>query len=140
MYKGCQICRGGSLKLHLIIADATFFSYITKHLSQKTPFGQKYLSQKNGCRMLFMVVEQFKNDSAGRVYRRAQQKGRMLPDGLHYVDSWVATDFDCCFQLMETEDPTLFHKWTKHWQDLVEFKIIAVVSSEEARKAVLHPG
>jgi Domain of unknown function (DUF3303) len=41
---------------------------------------------------------------------------------------------------METEDPTLFHKWTKHWQDLVEFKIIAVVSSEEARKAVLHPG
>ncbi len=88
--------------------------------------------------MLFMVVEQFKNHNAGQIYRRAQEKGRMLPDGLHYVNSWVASDFDRCFQLMETEDPVLFRKWIEKWEDLVEFEVIPVVSSEEAKKAILH--
>ncbi len=92
------------------------------------------------CRMLFMVVEQFKNHSARQVYRRAQEKGRMLPDGLNYIDSWVATDFDRCFQLMEAENPTFFRKWTEHWEDLVEFEVIPVVSSEEANKAILNAG
>jgi hypothetical protein len=90
------------------------------------------------CVMLFMVIEQFKNRSVRQVYRRARQKGRMLPEGLHYINSWVATDFNRCFQLMETEDPTLFRKWTAHWEDLVEFEIISVVSSEEASKAILN--
>ena len=85
-----------------------------------------------------MVVEQFKNNSARQVYHRAQKKGRMLPDGLTYMDSWVATDFDRCFQLMETENPTLFNEWTNRWGDLVEFEIIPVVSSEEASKAILN--
>ena len=88
--------------------------------------------------MLFMVVEQFKNHNTRQVYRRAQEKGRMLPDGLHYVDSWVASDFDRCFQLMETEDPVLFRKWIEKWEDLVKFEVIPVVSSEEAKKAILH--
>jgi hypothetical protein len=88
--------------------------------------------------MLFMVIEQFKSRSARQVYHRARQKGRMLPEGLHYIDSWVATDFNRCFQLMETEDAALFHKWTAHWEDLVEFEIIPVVSSEEANKAILN--
>lgn len=88
--------------------------------------------------MLFMVVEQFKNRNARQVYRRAQEKGRMLPDGLNYIDSWVATDFDRCFQLMETENPTLFRKWIERWQDLVEFEVIPVVSSEEANEAILN--
>jgi hypothetical protein len=59
-------------------------------------------------------------------------------DGLNYIDSWVATDFDRCFQLMETENPTLFRKWTERWEDLVEFEVIPVVSSEEANKALLN--
>jgi hypothetical protein len=88
--------------------------------------------------MLFMVVEQFKNHSAKQVYRRVKNKGRMLPDGLHYVDSWVGTDFNRCFQLMETEDPSLFKKWVEQWEDLVEFEIIEVVSSEEVTKAIFH--
>ena len=92
------------------------------------------------CIMLFMVVEQFKNRSARQVYRRAREKGRMLPDGLNYIDSWVATDFDRCFQLMETENPTLFRKWTERWEDLVEFEVIPVVSSEEANNAILNAG
>ena len=60
--------------------------------------------------MLFMVVEQFKNHNARQVFRRAQEKGRMLPNGLNYIDSWVGADFDRCFQLMETENPKLFRK------------------------------
>ena len=90
--------------------------------------------------MLFMVVEQFKNHSARQVYRRAHEKGRMLPDGLHYVDSWVASDFDRCFQLMETENPALFNDWTEQWEDLVEFEVIPVFSSEDAARAMLHAG
>ncbi|UCD79513.1 MAG: DUF3303 family protein [Desulfobacterales bacterium] len=87
--------------------------------------------------MLFMVVEHFKKDCAGKVYRRAQKKGRMLPAGLYYVDSWVAKDFDRCFQLMETDDPSLFSKWIQQWQDLVEFEVIPVVSSETAARSIL---
>ena len=90
--------------------------------------------------MLFMVVEQFKNHSARQIYRRSHEKGRMLPDGLYYVDSWVASNFDRCFQLMETEDPSLFNHWIAQWEDLVEFEVIPVVSSEDAARAILHPG
>lgn len=79
-----------------------------------------------------------KNRSARQVYRRVQEKGRMLPDGLNYLNSWVATDFDRCFQLMETENPALFRKWVDRWEDLVEFEVIPVVSSEEANKAILN--
>jgi hypothetical protein len=86
--------------------------------------------------MLFMVVEQFKNHNARQVYRRAREKGRMLPDGLHYVDSWVSSDFDRCFQLMETDDPELFGKWIEKWEDLVDFEVIRVVSSKEASNAL----
>jgi len=84
-----------------------------------------------------MVIEHFKKDSAGQVYRRAQTKGRMLPAGLRYVESWVARDFDRCFQLMETDEPALFSEWIDKWQDLVEFEVIPVVSSEEAARSIL---
>lgn len=87
--------------------------------------------------MLFMVVENFKKDSAGKVYRRAEIKGRMLPAGLHYINSWVAKDLDRCFQLMEADDPELFSEWIDKWQDLVEFEVIPVVSSEEAARSIL---
>ena len=87
--------------------------------------------------MLYMVVEHFKNDSAGKVYRRAQTKGRMLPAGLQYVASWVAKDFDRCFQLMETNDPSLFSNWIEKWQDLVEFEVIPVVTSETAARSII---
>ena len=82
--------------------------------------------------MLFMVIEHFKNRDAKAVYRRAKEHGRMLPEGLQYMDSWVETNFDRCFQLMEGDDPRLFQQWIVKWHDLVEFEIIPVVTSEEA--------
>ena len=87
--------------------------------------------------MLFMVIERFKNDDAKSVYRRYQQKGRMLPEGLSYVESWVAADFGRCFQLMQCDEPRLFEQWVSEWQDLVDFEIIPVVTSKEAAEAML---
>ena len=86
--------------------------------------------------MLYMVIERFKTLAAIEVYRRARDQGRMLPDGLEYVSSWVDLDFTTCFQLMQTEDEKLFEQWTSHWQDLVEFEIIRVQSSAEAMTAI----
>jgi hypothetical protein len=81
-----------------------------------------------------MVIERFRSrDDAAAVYRRFEERGRMLPDGLQYVNSWVATGSDRCFQLMECDDPRLFQQWIVHWQDLVEFEIVPVAPSKEAR-------
>lgn len=86
--------------------------------------------------MLFMVIERFRNRDAEAVYRRFRERGRMLPEGLEYIDSWTAASFDRCFQLMACEDPSLFQQWTARWQDLVEFEIIPVLSSKEAANAI----
>ena len=87
--------------------------------------------------MLFMVIERFRNRDAKAVYLRAKEQGRMLPEGLTYLGSWVEDNFDRCFQLMECEDTRLFQQWTVHWEDLVAFEIVHVVSSTEARDAAL---
>jgi Protein of unknown function (DUF3303) len=86
--------------------------------------------------MLFMVIEHFKDGAAAAIYQRFQTQGRMLPEGLIYLDSWTATAFDRCFQLMECSDPLLFDEWISHWQDLVEFEIIPVRSSKEAANSI----
>jgi hypothetical protein len=83
--------------------------------------------------MRFMVVEHYTH-GPGPVYERAARQGRMLPDGLRYLDSWVVDDgaMDRCFQLMETEDPTLFDEWLDRWRDLGTFEVYPVVGSAEA--------
>ena len=83
--------------------------------------------------MLYMVVERFRNRDAAAVYRRVEERGRMMPDGLEDVGSWVETNYDRCFQLMRCDDPSLFDEWTANWRDLVEFDIVPVVESKEAR-------
>jgi hypothetical protein len=86
--------------------------------------------------MLFIVIEHFRNRDAIAVYRRFDEKGRMMPDGLKYVDSWVEENFNRCFQLMECDDPRLFQEWIANWQDLVDFEIIPVVTSAQAREKI----
>ena len=83
-----------------------------------------------------MVVERF-TQGAAPVYERAAERGRLLPDGLAYVDSWVDERLDRCFQLMETDDPSLFDEWTARWSDLAEFEVVPVLRSAEASKRVL---
>jgi len=74
--------------------------------------------------MKYMVLETFRPECKARVYERFREKGRMLPEGLRYIDSWLEKDGDRCFQLMETESPAMFEQWTAAWSDLVSFEII----------------
>jgi hypothetical protein len=82
--------------------------------------------------MLFMIVERFRDGCAPEVYRRFREHGRLAPDGVRYVTSWVDLDFQRCFQVMEAEDVNLIREWTSHWDDLVEFEIVPVRTSHEA--------
>jgi Domain of unknown function (DUF3303) len=82
-----------------------------------------------------MVIETFLRGAAP-VYERAAEKGRMLPPGLVYVDSWIDESLGRCFQLMETDDPGLFEPWIAAWSDLASFEIHPVLSSAEAAARV----
>jgi hypothetical protein len=83
-------------------------------------------------RVRYMVIETF-TQGPRPVYARAAERGRMLPPGLVYLDSWIdERRLDRCFQLMETEDPSLFQEWIAQWSDLVDFEVVPVISSTEA--------
>lgn len=87
--------------------------------------------------MRYMVVEHF-TKGARVIYERAREHGRMLPEGLVYIDSWIdANTLDRCFQLMETDDPALFDEWFSHWSDLGEIEVVPVIGSAEAMAQVL---
>ena len=85
---------------------------------------------------LFMVVEHFRNNDALPVYRRFRDHGRMAPEGLVYVSSWVDEKLERCYQLMETEDRRLLDEWISHWDDLVDFEIHLVITSSQAAERV----
>ena len=82
--------------------------------------------------MLFMVIERFRNDDAGPVYARFREKGRMLPEGVEYVDSWVTEDRAVCYQLMRCDERAQLGEWIAKWNDLVEFEVVRVMTSAEA--------
>lgn len=84
--------------------------------------------------MLYMVVEHFRNGDPVPVYRRFRDRGRLAPEGLTYVSSWINEEMERCFQLMETEDRRLLDQWTANWSDLVEFEVFSVISSKEAQE------
>lgn len=86
--------------------------------------------------MLYMVIEHFKNQDAEPVYRRFSEKGRMTPDGLEYVSSWVDMKLERCFQIMETSDPQLLMEWIGNWNDLVDFEVVPVMLSADAARTV----
>jgi hypothetical protein len=83
-----------------------------------------------------MIIEHFKNQDPVPVYRRFQSRGRLAPEGLQYVSSWVDDKLERCFQLMETDHPKYLDEWIANWNDLVEFEIYPVISSKEAAEKV----
>jgi len=90
-----------------------------------------------GIAVQYMVVEHF-TKGARVIYERAKESGRMLPDGLVYIDSWIdERTLETCWQLMETDDPALFDEWFSHWSDLGEIEVVPVIGSAEAAKRVL---
>lgn len=87
--------------------------------------------------MLFMVIETFKDNDMIPVYRRLQETGRQLPDGLRYVDSWVEPNFGRCFQIMETDDLRTLQAWVLGWRGTgVSFEMIPVLPSDQTRQVV----
>ena len=82
--------------------------------------------------MLYMVVEHFKGQDALPVYRRFREQGRLAPEGLIYISSWVDEKFDRCFQLMKTDDLNLLDEWMTNWKDIVDFEVFPVMISQEA--------
>ena len=85
---------------------------------------------------LYMIVEHFKDKDAAAVYRRFRDRGRMAPEGLTYVASWVDENFELCYQLMETDDRRLLELWMANWNDLVDFEVHPVITSKEAAERI----
>ena len=85
--------------------------------------------------MLYMILERFKGGPEP-VYRRFRDRGRLAPDGLGYVSSWVTSDFQSCYQVMECDDRRLLDAWMEQWKDLVDFEVFPVVTSSEAAVAI----
>jgi hypothetical protein len=83
--------------------------------------------------MLYMVIEHFHDGAAPEVYKRFREQGRMMPDGLNYVASWIEPDFKRCFQVMECEDRSLFDEWMSKWNDLMEFEVVPVLASSDVQ-------
>jgi hypothetical protein len=83
-----------------------------------------------------MVIEHFKNKHAVAVYRRFRERGRMAPEGLAYISSWVDEALERCYQVMETDDRALLETWMANWSDLVDFEVYRVITSKEAAERV----
>ena len=87
--------------------------------------------------MLYMIVERFRNGDPLPVYGRFREHGRMAPEGLQYLSSWVDEKLETCFQLMEAADVNHVNEWIAHWNDIVDFEVYPVISSQEAADRLL---
>jgi len=86
--------------------------------------------------MLYMIIERFRDGDPLPVYRRFRDQGRLAPEGLRYVASWVTSDLTTCYQVMESPDRALLDRWMSAWTDLVEFEVVEVMTSEQAASRV----
>ena len=87
--------------------------------------------------MLYMVIERFKPGKVKDMYKRFDEKGRMAPDGVTYVNSWIDEHVNICYQVMESPSREKLNEWIDKWEDLVEFEVIPVITSAEAKAKVL---
>jgi len=86
--------------------------------------------------MLYLIVEHFRNGDPRPVYERFRTQGRLAPEGLHYINSWVTPDLTTCYQVMECDDRALLDEWLAAWSDIVEFEVHPVITSPEAAARV----
>ena len=83
-------------------------------------------------RMLYMVIERFRGGDPAPVYARFRERGRLAPEGLEYVNSWITQDMTTCYQVMQTQRRELLDQWIAAWADLVDFEVLPVITSAEA--------
>ena len=86
--------------------------------------------------MLFMIIEKFREGKVKEMYKRFEERGRMLPEGVSYINSWINEEVTVCYQLMETDSKEKLQEWINNWNDLVDFEIVSVISSAEAKDKV----
>ncbi|MGQ0641421.1 MAG: DUF3303 domain-containing protein [Gemmatimonadaceae bacterium] len=86
--------------------------------------------------MLYMLIEKFRDGDPLPVYRRFRDSGRLAPDRLRYVSSWVTTDLRRCYQVMECDDAALLEAWMANWRDVTDFEVIPVITSAEAHQSI----
>ena len=87
--------------------------------------------------MLFMIIERFRAGKTKMIYERFAEKGRLMPDGVKYINSWVTKDMNMCYQVMESMTEEKVREWISNWDDLSDFEVIPVISSDEAKATVL---
>ena len=85
---------------------------------------------------LYMIIEHYRNGDAAPVYRRFKERGRMAPEGLTYISSWVTEELSTWYQVMEAPDRSLLDQWMRSWSDLVEFEVHPVMTSQQAAQEV----
>lgn len=86
--------------------------------------------------MLFLIIEHFRGGDPVPVYRRFRERGRLAPEGLDYVNSWVTEDLATCYQVMQCEDRALLDEWMANWTDIVDFEVHPVITSPQAASRV----
>ena len=86
--------------------------------------------------MLYMIIEKFHRGKAKALYKRFEEKGRLAPEGVNYVNSWISEDVTICYQVMETDTVAKIYEWISHWNDLADFEIIPVITSAQAKEKV----
>ncbi len=86
---------------------------------------------------LYLIIETFKPGKVRAVYQRVEDRGRLMPEGLEYFDSWITSDLTKCYQIVRCEDRALIDEWIGRWDDLVEFEVVEVLGSDEAHERAL---
>ena len=88
--------------------------------------------------MLFFIIERFRSGKVKELYKRFDERGRMTPEGVNYINSWIDHDVKTCYQVMESPSEEKLTEWTSKWEDLVDFEIIPVITSAEAKAKVFQ--
>ncbi|MBK5269404.1 MAG: DUF3303 family protein [Bacteroidia bacterium] len=88
--------------------------------------------------MQYMIIEKFHPGKVKDLYKRFDEKGRLMPEGLNYINSWIDRDITTCFQVMETDNIENLHEWISYWNDLSNFEIIPVLTSAQAKEKVFN--
>lgn len=87
--------------------------------------------------MLYMIIETFHPGKVNQLYKTLEEKGRQLPAGVHYINSWIDEDIKTCFQVMESNSIEKINEWILHWIDFADFKIVPVLTSLQAKEKVI---
>jgi hypothetical protein len=83
-----------------------------------------------------MIIEKFHPGKVKNLYQRFEEKGRLMPEGVNYINSWIDTKINTCYQVMESDSEGKIHEWISNWNDLADFEIIPVITSAQAKEKV----